>query len=199
MKMVQKTTPGERINHFMMATSFIVLAMTGLGFTYGAANWMNDIFGGNAWASTFHKAAGLLFALSVIITLGSNLAEALRFDESDSAWLKHLGGYFGDKAHLPPQGKMNMGQKFFYLAIVVGAGALITLSGLIVWGGQGGMAAGHLLHNLAFFAMIVTVPGHIYLATAANPGTFRIMTIGTVPLWWAKKKYGKWIKEEGLE
>jgi formate dehydrogenase subunit gamma len=59
--------------------------------------------------------------------------------------------------------------------------------------------AAHLVHNLAFFLFVVSVPIHVYLATAANPGTFRIMTRGTVPLEWAKKRHGKWISEQGLD
>jgi cytochrome b subunit of formate dehydrogenase len=43
------------------------------------------------------------------------------------------------------------------------------------------------------------VPLHVYLATAANPGTFRIMTRGDVPVDWAKKHHGKWVKDLGLD
>jgi formate dehydrogenase subunit gamma len=43
----------------------------------------------------------------------------------------------------------------------------------------------------------VAVPVHVYLGTLANPGTFRIMVYGTVPMDFARKKYPKWIKEIG--
>ena len=52
---------------------------------------------------------------------------------------------------------------------------------------------------VAFFAMVSFMPIHAYLATAANPGVFRVMTRGTVSLEFAKKHYGKWVKEAGLE
>ena len=54
-------------------------------------------------------------------------------------------------------------------------------------------------HLAYFFLMVIAMPLHIYLATAASPGTFRIMTRGDVPLNFARKKYAKWVKEEGLE
>lgn len=40
----------------------------------------------------------------------------------------------------------------------------------------------HLIHNVSFVLLMVAIPAHIYLATLANPGTFRIMVYGTVPL-----------------
>ena len=68
MKMVQKTTAFERVNHFVLLVSFFVLTFTGFGFMYSALNWMNTAFGGNAWASIFHKWFGIAFAISAAIS-----------------------------------------------------------------------------------------------------------------------------------
>jgi cytochrome b subunit of formate dehydrogenase len=54
-----------------------------------------------------------------------------------------------------------------------------------------------LIHNICSMFFAILIPIHIYMATAANPGTFRIMTRGDVPLYWAKKKHAKWIEETG--
>ncbi len=198
MKMVQKTTAFERVNHFVLLVSFFVLTFTGFGFMYSALNWMNTAFGGNAWASVFHKWFGVVFAISAVISIASYIGEAMSFDDDDKKWLSVLGGYFDKSVEVPPSGKMNMGQKLFFLIIVVGCGGLIAITGFMLWFGSS-MAFALLFHNLAFFLMVIAMPLHIYLATAANPGTFRIMTRGDVPLNFAKKKYGKWIKEEGLD
>ncbi len=198
MKMVQKTTAFERVNHFVLLVSFFVLTLTGLGFTYKILNWINTAFGGNVWADIFHKWFGVAFAVSAAFTLTSYLSEALSFDEDDRKWLSVLGGYFDKTAEVPPSGKMNMGQKLFYLLIVVICGGLISITGFMLWVGSG-MVFAHFVHSLTFFLMIIAMPLHIYLATAANPGTFRIMTRGEVPLNFAKKKYAKWVKEAGLE
>ena len=96
-------------------------------------------------------------------------------------------------------GKLNTGQKFYYL-MVLAAGVLIAASGFAIWLVTGNRAltqAAHLVHNLAFILFVVAVPVHAYLGTLANPGTFRIMVYGTVPLEWARKKYPKWMKEMG--
>ena len=197
MKMVQKTSAVDRIVHFTLIVSFFSLTATGFAFAFKSLNWINLAFGGNQSAALCHKWSGVLFLVALLMTVKSYLGESLRFGEEDSAWLKNWGGYFDRSVKLPPQGKMNFGQKIFYLVFVLGSGIVISISGFMLWAGTS--ALGHLLHNLAFFAMVTFMPLHIYLATAANPGVFRVMTRGTVPLEFARKHYGKWVREAGLD
>lgn len=199
MKMVQKATPWERFNHWVLLLSFFVLMLTGLGFLYHSLSWINTVFGGVHLARGIHNWAGIIFAVSLILTMANYLGESLKFSSDDFAWLGQFGGYFSGK-DAPPQGRLNGGQKILYL-LVLAAGLVISASGLILWMGttQGTMQLMHLLHNLTFLVFVTVVPLHIYAATALNPGTFRIMTRGTVPLKWAKKNHSKWVKELGLD
>jgi formate dehydrogenase subunit gamma len=108
-----------------------------------------------------------------------------------------LGGYLSKDKEPPPQGKLNAGQKMVGWAVLI-FGLIISISGIIMWLIKP-TAAWVLLHNVSSLIFAIFVPLHIYMATAANPGTFRIMTRGDVPLYWAKKKHGKWVKEIGAE
>ncbi len=201
MKMVEKSTFSERVNHWVLMLSFFVLLLTGFGFAFKTPlGWINVMFGGVHFASFIHKWVGLVFLVSVLYTVTSYLGEALKFGPEDSDWIKKRGGYLRHE-ELMPQGRLNFGQKLFYLLVLLG-GLVVAFSGLLIWllgGAREWVMVGHILHNLAFLAFVIAVPIHIYLATAANPGTFRIMTRGTVPLEWAKKRHGKWVKESGLE
>ena len=197
MKMVKKTTAFERVVHWVLAITFIDLTLTGLAFAYTSLNWINRLYGGNHYASTCHKWNGVLFLVALVISAYYYLGEALRFGPEDKEWLSKLGGYLDKKAEIPPQGKMNAGQKLFYLIFVLLSGLAISASGFMLWAGSS--SVGYFLHNLAFFLMFSFMPLHIYLATAANPGVFRVMTRGTVPLEFAKKHYPKWVKEARLE
>ena len=108
-----------------------------------------------------------------------------------------LGGYLSHTVKIPPMGKINTGQKLFYLAVLV-LGIGITISGFAMWliSGNGQvMQYSHLIHNLTFTILMIAVAAHIYLGTFANPGTFRIMIYGTVPYDWAKKRHPKWVAE----
>ncbi len=199
--LVQRTTGWERFNHWLLALSFIVLVLTGFGFLYNSLNWLNTIFGGNQLAKEIHKWAGVVFTLSVLFTLGSYLGDSIRFTKEDYQWLSSLGGYLSKTTTEPPQGRLNAGQKLYYLLVVVLTGAVIIITGFILWFAQstGWLRFGHFLHNLAFVVFVTTVPLHIYLSTAANPGTFRAMTRGTVTRAWVKRHHRKWAKEIGIE
>jgi formate dehydrogenase subunit gamma len=92
-------------------------------------------------------------------------------------------------------GKYNPGQKLYYLVILL-AGIAIAASGFAIWFMKDDgniMLLSHLIHNVAFVIFVIVVPVHIYLGTLANPGTFRIMVTGTMPLETAKKRHPKWI------
>jgi formate dehydrogenase subunit gamma len=197
MKMVKKTTALERVVHWTLMFSFVNLTLTGFAFAYTSLNWLNLLYGGNHYASTCHKWNGVLFLAALLLTVGSYLGESLRFGPEDSEWLRKMGGYFDKNAELPPQGRMNFGQKIFYLVFVLLSGLVISVSGFMLWAGSS--EVGYFLHNIAFFAMVSFMPIHVYLATAANPGVFRVMTRGTVSLDFARKHYPKWVKDEGLE
>lgn len=200
-KMVIKATLAERVNHWLLAASFFVVAVTGIGFAFHGLNWLNTLFGGNAAASIVHKAAGVVFLASLLVTVLSYLGESVTFGPEDAAWLRLRGGYLDPRAKLPPQGRLNLGQKLFYLLVLAG-GILISATGFVLWlesGGRAGMIYGHFLHYAFFLLLAVTVPAHVYLTTAANPGTLRIMTRGTVPLAWAKRHHGKWVKKMGFD
>src|SRR5712664_1777955 len=100
---------------------------------------------------------------------------------------------FSDKED-PNVGKYNAGQKFFFWAAAVGALALL-LSGIVLWWpayfSQPLRSASILLHDLAFVAIV----GHIYLGTAAEPGTFRAITRGTVTKAWARLHHPRWYRD----
>lgn len=200
MKMVQMASTGERFNHWILMLSFFILLLTGFGFTFDSLNWLNKIFGGNHLAKDIHEWAGLVFSFSLIFTISSYLAESISFSADDSEWISKLGGYMSGK-EVPPSGRLNAGQKIFYLLTLI-SGIAIAVTGFVLWaaGDNKSLMAWNLgIHNLTFVIFATMIPLHGYLATAANPGTFRIMTKGTVPLEWAKKTHAKWVKDMGLD
>ena len=52
-----------------------------------------------------------------------------------------------------------------------------------------------LLHDVTFILFAVAIVFHIYLGTAAEPGTFRSMTRGTVTQAWARLHHPRWYRE----
>jgi formate dehydrogenase subunit gamma len=198
-EMVRKASNEEIVNHWIMAVSCILLIITGYGFLFQLKG-VYALFGGNYAMKVVHNWAGVVFIVSLFATMFNYLRESLTFDADDWAWIKMGGGYLSRSAKkAPPMGKLNTGQKFYYL-VILAAGIVIAASGFSIWQVQGNRAltqVSHLVHNLAFILFVVAVPVHAYLGTLANPGTFRIMVYGTVPIEFARKKYPKWMKEIG--
>jgi formate dehydrogenase subunit gamma len=198
--MIQKSTAFERIVHWLLALSCIALLLTGLGFLFPKnLGWINTVFGGVLFAKCVHNWGGIIFAVSLVLSLGTWVPECLKWSSDDSKWLGMFGGYLSkdEDKDMPPQGKINAGQKVLGMVVFI-SGVVISISGLIIWLSTPS-PFWVLLHNICALIFTVVVPVHIYLATAANPGTFRIMTRGDIPLYWAKKKHPKWLKEIGAE
>ncbi len=198
-EMVRKATIEEIINHWILAVSCILLIITGYAFLFKLEQ-VGVVFGGFNGMRVVHNWTGVIFTVSLFGTLFNYLHEALDMSRDDWNWIKLGGGYL-TKAHVavPPMGKINTGQKLYYLAILA-AGLGIAASGFAIWlvsGMRTLTIVSHLVHNLAFILFVVAVPAHIYLGTFANPGLLQIMINGMVPLEVARKRYPKWMKEIG--
>jgi formate dehydrogenase subunit gamma len=198
-EMVKKASNEEIINHWIMAVSCILLIITGYGFLF-QLQAVGAVFGGFNSMKVVHNWVGVVFIVSLFATMFNYLSESLTFDADDWEWIKMGGGYLSKSAKkAPPMGKLNTGQKLYYL-LILAAGIVIAASGVSIWQVQGNRTltlVSHMAHNLAFIVFVVAVPVHAYLGTLANPGTFRIMVYGTVPIEFARKKYPKWLKEIG--
>ena len=121
----------ERFAHWVLAVSFIVLAISGLNLLYGKDYILplvgKDLFAtitmGGKWAHNnlawpFMGAIVLVFFLWVRHNIPSLL---------DLKWFAQGGGIIGNKH--PPARKFNAGQKIIFWAVII-LGASISLSGI---------------------------------------------------------------------
>jgi formate dehydrogenase subunit gamma len=195
-KMIRKSGAFEILNHWVLALSCIALAVQGYGFLFHMEG-IGSFFGGFNSMRTWHNYLGVAFSASLFLSLFLYLKESLTFDADDIRWITVLGGYLSHKVKTPPMGKINTGQKFFYIAVVV-FGIGISASGFVFWlmsADKQMVLYAHLIHNISFVVLMILIPAHIYLGTLANPGTLRIMVYGTVPLEWARKRHQKWVQK----
>jgi formate dehydrogenase subunit gamma len=201
-KTVRKADAFEIANHWVLAGSFFLLAISGFGFLFHL-DPVFAMFGGNTGMRNVHNWAGIVFSLSLALSTVHYLPISLAYSGEDIVWLLKGGGYLSKRTTVPPQDKLNAGQKGYYLFVLL-SGTAIAVSGFVIWlypvgsSMRSWIQVSHLIHNISFVLMVVSVPTHIYLATLANPGTFRIMISGTVPLEWARKRHGRWIQKLGM-
>ena len=55
--------PATRINHWIVAISFVLLALSGLALFHPALFWLTDLFGGGSWTRILHPFIGLVMVV----------------------------------------------------------------------------------------------------------------------------------------
>ena len=160
--------------------------------------WMAPLFGGLQVCRWLHPWAGVAFSLASLVMLVAWFSEMeLRPDEK--SWIgPKLFTYMRYQTDDSEVGKYNGGQKIFFFTSALAALGLLV-SGVVMWFPlrfpQFVRELAILLHDVTFVLFAVTIVFHIYLGTAAEPGTFGSMTRGTVTKAWARLHHPKWYKE----
>lgn len=122
----------ERFGHWLMAGSFIILALTGLVMLFGRLALIpllgKDAYSTIALAGKWaHNNLSWAFMLGLAIVIVIWVADNFP-NRHDLKWLAMGGGLFSKGVH-PPAKKFNAGQKLIFWSVVV-LGVSISLSGL---------------------------------------------------------------------
>jgi formate dehydrogenase subunit gamma len=193
----------ERFIHWMTATCFIILAITGLNVTFGrplfAATFGYDGFSAwSQWAKYAHNYLSFPFTIGVIIIFLMWIAGNIP-NRVDVEWFKRGGGIVGHDH--PPAYRFNGGQKAIYWIVVLG-GAAVAVSGYVLmfpfYGTDiNSMQSAEIVHGIVAMLFIAAMLGHIYIGTIGMEGAFEAMGTGTVDENWAKEHHILWLTEEG--
>lgn len=192
----------DRFVHWLTATSFLALALTGANVTFGKTLLLPAMGaeGFAAWASfakLIHNYVGFAFmagvALTFLIWVKDNIPTG-----TDLRWFAVGGGLLSKGSH-PPAKRFNGGQKIVFWSVVLG-GAFLALSGWhLLFPTVEGLAEVQwhaTLHGTVAFVMIALIIGHIYIGSVGMEGAFDAMASGEVDLNWAKEHHSLWVKEE---
>jgi formate dehydrogenase subunit gamma len=199
---IVRFTALERAVHWMTATCFVILAISGLNITFGKPLLLPlmspEAFTG--WSQTLKYAHNYLsfpFTIGVVVIflmwIGGNIP-----NEVDKEWLKRGGGIVGHDH--PPAYRFNAGQKMIYWIVVLGGGA-VAISGYLLmfpfYGtGIANMQLAEIVHGVISVLFVAAMLGHIYIGTIGMEGAFEAMGEGTVDLNWAKQHHSLWLQEE---
>jgi formate dehydrogenase subunit gamma len=192
----------ERFVHWMTATCFIILALSGLNITFGKtlllpllgepgfANWAQ-------WAKYAHNYLSFPFAIGVfcifLIWIAGNIPNRV-----DVEWVKRGGGIVGHDH--PPAYRFNAGQKMIYWIVVLG-GTLVAASGYLLMfpfyvTDMDGQQLAQVVHGVIALLFVAAMLAHIYIGTIGMEGAFEAMGEGTVDVNFAKEHHALWLQQE---
>jgi formate dehydrogenase subunit gamma len=192
----------ERFVHWMTATCFVILALSGLNITFGRPLLLPligpDLFTAwSQWAKYAHNYLSFPFTLGVILIflmwIASNIPNKVDID-----WFKRGGGMVGHDH--PPAFRFNGGQKAIYWIVVVGGGVVAASGYVLMFPFYGtnihSMQIAEVVHAIVAVLFIAAMLGHIYIGTIGMEGAFEAMGSGTVDVNWAKEHHSLWVEEE---
>ena len=185
-----------RVIHWSVALTFFVCLITGMPIWAPIFSWMATFVGGLGVARLIHPYAGVAFFIASLFQYFHWLPD-MHFGANQKGWFgpKLLEYFRWDHSQPDEGGKYNGGQKFFFYMVNLAALGLIV-SGIPMWFPTYFSVVVReiaiLLHDITFVLFFLSIIGHVYLATAAEPGTFRAMTRGTVTRRWARFHHPGW-------
>lgn len=192
---------GQRIIHAVLASSFLLLLVTGILFLWRPISFLAE--GGTS--GILHRIGAVLFMSVPVLYLlldrpGAKelLVDSFRYDRDDLNWLKHMLCYaLGYAVGMPPQGRLNAGQKLHHAGVVI-LSASIVASGLFMWAakgslGMGGLAIAAMIHDLSMLGLTILLVGHLYFTFVYK--ALSAMTTGYVPRTDALIEHAKWVEE----
>jgi len=199
---ILRFTSFERFVHWMTASCFIVLALSGLNITFGK-RLLLPLIGADGfatwsqWAKYAHNFLSFPFTLGVIMILLMWVAWSIP-NRVDVHWMKEGGGIIGDKH--PPAERFNAGQKMIYWIVVLGGGLVAATGYLMMFPFYltdiAGMQLAQTVHGIVALLFVAAMLGHIYIGTIGMEGAFEGMGTGEVDLNWAKQHHRLWVEEE---
>lgn len=217
----------ERMSHWTLSISFILLALTGLNLLFGRAVLM-PVIGPEAFAALtyagkwVHNYVAFAFMIALALVTVLWVLENIP-NRHDLVWLARGGGMFGGEH--PPARKFNAGQKMIFWITVI-AGFSVSLSGWAllnpfettmfsdtfaainnVFGTSLPVALTALeeqqyqsaWHAIVAVFMTVIVIAHIYIGSVGMEGALDAMTKGDVDANWAKEHHSLWVDEVDME
>lgn len=199
-KMVARFSLLQRVAHWVIASLFLLLGVTGLLLLFGRAILI-PVIGTTAFSIVAtasmqaHNLFGPLFILS-LFTLFAAFVRGNLPTLSDLGWVIRGGGLIG--GHVSA-GRYNAGEKAWFWT-ATGAGLVLSVSGMILsfpddLGSYGVLHKAELSHAIAAFVFIGFGIGHIYLGTIGTEGTIDGMVKGAVDENWARTHHDLWLAE----
>ena len=201
LQVIRRYTASERANHWLVAISFILTALSGLAFFHPGLYWLSNLFGGGTWARILHPYFAVVMALAFLVWF-VRIRRDMHITAQDRKWALTVPDMLRNRMDkVPATGKYNFGQKMLartQLVLIL----LLLLTGVLIW--QPLFAGAFsvelrrvavLVHSLAAFAAVLSLIVHVYAAIWTK-GAIGGMLSGKVSTDWARHHNRLWYEDK---
>lgn len=203
-RFIQRFSDIDRLAHWTVAISFVILAVTGLIITFGKYvllpvvgytlfSWLAIL------SKNLHNFVAPVFFLSlpvfIVLFIRDNLPRLY-----DMQWMLKFGGMLSKSGEHIPTGRFNAGEKALFWGLVCVFSVVLCISGAIMLfpnfdQGRSIMQVANITHVVCALLAIAMACFHIYLGTVGMKGAYDAMRTGYVDETWAKEHHQIWYDE----
>ena len=197
-QLIPRFTYVERVVHWVVGVTFVLLLASGLAFAYPALFWLTELFGGGPAARVWHPWIGVVFGIAMVAVVVVWVRD-MGLDARDWKWLAAVRDYAAHRYdRVPEAGKYNAGQKVFFW-VQAACAVVLIVTGVLLWMPAAFppalLAVARLGHYAATLVAGLLLVVHVYLGTIAYPGTARGMIDGQVTRRWAEMHHPRWARD----
>lgn len=198
-RLIERFTSIERLSHWTVAISFLILGLTGITMLFGKYVVLpvfgHTLFGYLAFiCKNVHNFVGPIFTVALIVMFAIFVKDNFPA-KSDWQWLKKLGGARGHAS----AGRFNAGEKLWFWGGLVFLGLIVSASGFVldmlvpgILYTRGNMQIANVIHLVGAVLVFSASLAHIYIGTLGMEGAYDAMRTGYVDDAWAKEHHDIW-------
>ncbi|MDR3529963.1 MAG: formate dehydrogenase subunit gamma [Rhodopila sp.] len=197
---ISRYTTAQRINHWITAGCFILLALSGMSLFHPSLFFLTDLFGGGPYTRAIHPWFGVVLLVSFAILFVRFFHHNL-WNRDDTAWIGKIDKVISNhEEDVPDVGRYNAGQKlvFWSMTLLI---LVLFVTGIVIWDqyffGFTSIEVKRVaiaIHSLAAVAIIAVFIAHVYAGIWIR-GTMGGMLHGSVTPGWAFRHHRKWLRD----
>jgi formate dehydrogenase subunit gamma len=201
-RVIERFAPLDRYAHWLLAITWVTLAITGLVLSLGKSVLLPLIgYTLFSWLAILAKNLHNFVGPILIVAIPFLFIRFIRdngIGVEDFKWFVNIFGYF--KGHEYPSGRFNAGEKLVFWFVLVILSTVLVLTGLVLVFPnfdqlRSTMQTVNVLHMVAAYIAIALALVHVYLGTIGMVDAYKAMRFGYVDESWAKHHHLRWYED----
>ena len=201
-RLIERFSPLDRYAHWLLAITWVTLAITGLILSLGKSVLLPLIgYTLFSWLAILAKNLHNFVGPILIVAIPFMFVRYIRDNGvgmDDVKWFVNIIGYF--KGHEYPSKRFNAGEKLVFWFVLVLFSTILVVSGLVLVfpnfdQTRGTMQIANVVHAVTAYFAIALALVHVYLGTIGMVDAYKAMRYGYVDESWAKHHHLRWYED----